>query len=431
MERFVLQKLIEWKSRADRKPLILNGARQVGKTWILRDFARREYAKEAYISCRKNELAREIFTKDFDAQRILMSLRALTSVDITPGDTLIILDEVQDIPEAIEALKYLYEQAPEYHIAVAGSLLGISLHQGVSYPVGKVDTLNMYPMDFCEFLLAKGEDQLYKLLESKDYAVINTLHERFTSLLREYYYVGGMPEVVLKYVQTGALQEVRRLQLEILKGYDMDFSKHAPSAQVPRLRMVWNSVPSQLFKENKKFIYVTLRSGARAGDFEMAIEWLIDSGLLYKVSRCTTMELPLQIHEDLKAFKIYMHDIGLLGAMADTDAKHVLIGDNVFSVYKGGMTELYVLQQMKANGISPIFYHSADNSRLEIDLVIKHDGAVLPIEVKAGVNVQANSLSRLLQENPAMQAVRFSMRPYIEQGQLTNIPLYAVCNLAK
>jgi hypothetical protein len=240
-----------------------------------------------------------------------------------------------------------------------------------------------------------------------------------------------MPEVVLKYVQTGALQEVRRLQLEILKGYDMDFSKHAPSAQVPRLRMVWNSVPSQLFKENKKFIYGTLRSGARAGDFEMAIEWLIDSGLLYKVSRCTTMELPLQIHEDLKAFKIYMHDIGLLGAMADTDAKHVLIGDNVFSVYKGGMTELYVLQQMKANGISPIFYHSADNSRLEIDFVIKHDGAVLPIEVKAGVNVQANSLSRLLQENPAMQAVRFSMRPYIEQGQLTNIPLYAVCNLAK
>jgi hypothetical protein len=431
MERFVLQKLIEWKSRADRKPLILNGARQVGKTWILRDFARREYAKEAYISCRKNELAREIFTKDFDAQRILMSLRALTSVDITPGDTLIILDEVQDIPEAIEALKYLYEQAPEYHIAVAGSLLGISLHQGVSYPVGKVDTLNMYPMDFCEFLLAKGEDQLYKLLVSKDYAVINTLHERFTGLLREYYYVGGMPEVVLKYVQTGALQEVRRLQLEILKGYDMDFSKHAPSAQVPRLRMVWNSVPSQLFKENKKFIYGTLRSGARAGDFEMAIEWLIDSGLLYKVSRCTTMELPLQIHEDLKAFKIYMHDIGLLGAMADTDAKHVLIGNNVFSVYKGGMTELYVLQQMKANGISPIFYHSADNSRLEIDFVIKHDGAVLPIEVKAGVNVQANSLSRLLQENPAMQAVRFSMRPYIEQGQLTNIPLYAVCNLAK
>lgn len=373
MKRFVLQQLIEWKNREDRKPLILNGARQVGKTWLLHEFAKLEYKKEAYVVCRKNNLARQLFSQDFNVDRILRGLRAMTSVDITPGDTLIILDEIQDIPEALESLKYFKEEVPEYHIAVAGSLLGISLHQDVSYPVGKVNVINIFPMNFEEFLVAKGEEEACKLLMSGDFETISLLHDKYTDLLRQYYYVGGMPEVVLKYVETDSLLEVRRIQSEILQGYDLDFSKHAPKEQVPRVRMVWNSIPSQLFKENKKFIYGALRKGARANDFEMAIQWLVNAGLLYKVPRCTKPELPLDIYEDLSAFKLYMVDLGLMGAMVKTDPAQVLIKNDIFKEYKGGMTEQYVLQQMKSKGVSPIYYHNTDNSRLELDFVIQRN----------------------------------------------------------
>ena len=424
MERTVLQQLISWKNSDDRKPLILNGARQVGKTWVLREFAKREYKKEAYVICRKNEYARSIFTKDFDVERILRGLRAITSVDITPDDTLIILDEVQDIPEAIEALKYFCEQAPQYHIAVAGSLLGISLHANVSYPVGKVDEINIYPMSFEEFLLAKGEKEIYKSVVAKDYATTNMVHEKLVELLRQYYYVGGMPEAVQKYIDTGALQAVRRIQNRILSGYDIDFSKHAPADQVQRIRMVWRSIPSQLFKENKKFIYGTLRKGARAKDFELAIEWLVNSGLVYKVARCNKLSLPLAIYEDLSAFKLYFLDLGLLGAMVDTEASQILVSNNAFAEYKGGMTEQYVLQQYISHGVSPIYYHKTDDSRLEIDFVVQHSSHILPVEVKAEANVRANSLTMLLANNPDMQAIRYSMLPYKEQGQLTCIPLY-------
>ena len=305
MERLVLQQLRVWKDRTDRKPLIVNGARQVGKTWALREFARREYKKEAYVVCRKNELVAQIFRNDFDTKRILLALSAVAHVDITPGDTLVILDEVQEIPEAIEALKYFCEEAPEYHIAVAGSQLGISLHRDVSYPVGKVNEIDVFPMSYGEFLLAKGEVQAYRLLEERNFEVTNLLHEKYVDLLRQYYYVGGMPEAVKTYVESGALQEVRRVQLEILKGYERDFSKHAPKEQVERIRMVWRSIPSQLFKVNKKFIYGAIRQGARAKEFELAIEWLADSGLLYKVQRCTKPALPLNVYEDVSAFKLY------------------------------------------------------------------------------------------------------------------------------
>ena len=426
MERIAIQRLIEWKNRTDRKPLVLNGARQVGKTWLLREFAKREYKKEAYVVCRKNEMARQIFTLDFDVNRILRALRAMTSVDITPDDTLIILDEVQDIPEALEALKYFCEEAPEYHIAVAGSLLGISLHENVSYPVGKVNELNIYPMSFEEFLLAKGENEACKLLESRDFETINLLHEKYVDLLRQYYYVGGMPEVVKKYVETEALQEVRRIQHEILRGYDLDFSKHAPREQVPRIRMVWKSIPSQLFKDNKKFIYGALRKGARANDFEIAIQWLVDAGLLYKVPRCTKLALPLDVYEDLSAFKLFMVDIGLLGAMVNVEPSQILINNSIFVEYKGGMTEQYVLQQMKSHAIGSIYYHKTDDSRLELDFVIQRNARLLPIEVKAEGNVRANSLTALLKATPELSAERFSMLPYKEQGQLTNVPLYAV-----
>lgn len=412
MKRFVLQQLIEWKNREDRKPLILNGARQVGKTWLLHEFAKLEYKKEAYVVCRKNNLARQLFSQDFNVDRILRGLRAMTSVDITPGDTLIILDEIQDIPEALESLKYFKEEVPEYHIAVAGSLLGISLHQDVSYPVGKVNVINIFPMNFEEFLVAKGEEEACKLLMSGDFETISLLHDKYTDLLRQYYYVGGMPEVVLKYVETDSLLEVRRIQSEILQGYDLDFSKHAPKEQVPRVRMVWNSIPSQLFKENKKFIYGALRKGARANDFEMAIQWLVNAGLLYKVPRCTKPELPLDIYEDLSAFKLYMVDLGLMGAMVKTDPAQVLIKNDIFKEYKGGMTEQYVLQQMKSKGVSPIYYHNTDNSRLELDFVIQRNAQMVPIEVKAEGNVRANSLTALLGKRPELHAERFSMLPY-------------------
>lgn len=426
MERHVLQQLKEWKERKDRKPLIVNGARQVGKTWALREFAKREYAKEAYIICRKNELVEQVFKQDFNVERILLSLSAIIHVDITPGDTLIILDEVQEIPEAIEALKYFCENAPEYHIAVAGSLLGISLHHNVSYPVGKVNEIDMYPMSYGEFLLAKGEKQCYKLLEEKNFEITNLLHEKYVDLLRQYYYVGGMPEAVKEYVESGALKEVRRIQKEILKGYERDFSKHSPKEQIERIKMVWRSIPSQLFKDNKKFIYGALRQGARAKDFEIAIEWLVDSGLLYKVSRCTKPALPLDIYEDFSVFKLYLLDIGLLGAMVNVDPAQILINNQIFSEYKGGMTEEYVLQEMKSRNISPIYYHNTDDSRLELDFVIQYNGKLLPIEVKAEGNVRANSLMSLLKANPDLQAVRLSMLPYKQQEQLFCVPLYVI-----
>lgn len=426
MERIGLQQLTEWKNKRDRKPLILNGARQVGKTWLLREFARREYKKEAYVVCRKNELAKQIFTQDFDVNRILRALRALTGVDITPNDTLIILDEVQDIPEAIEALKYFCEEIPEYHIAVAGSLLGISLHEGISYPVGKVNEINIYPMNFDEFLMAKGESEACKLLSSRDFNTISLLNDKFIDLLRQYYYVGGMPEAVKKYVETGALQEVRKIQNEILHGYEMDFSKHAPKDQAQRIRMVWNSIPSQLFKENKKFIYGALRHGARAKDFEMAIQWLVSAGLLYKVSRCTKIALPLDIYEDFSAFKLYTTDVGLLGAMVQTTPVQVLVKNDIFTEYKGGMTEQFVLQQMKSKNISPIYYYKSDDSRLEIDFIIQSEGQILPIEVKAEHNIKANSLTTLLKARSELKAVRYSMLPYKEQDHLTCLPLYIV-----
>ncbi len=429
MERLVLQQFAEWKGRKDRKPLIVNGARQVGKTWALREFARREYRKEAYVVCRKNDLVEQIFKKDFDVKRILLALSAVTHVDITPGDTLIILDEVQEIPEAIEALKYFCEDALEYHIAVAGSLLGISLHQNVSFPVGKVNEINIYPMSYGEFLLAKGEEQAYKLLEGNNFDVTNLLHEKYVDLLRQYYYVGGMPEAVREYVENGELKEVRRIQQEILNGYERDFSKHAPAEQTNRIRMVWKSIPSQLFKENKKFIYGALRQGARAKEFELAIEWLIDSGVLCKVPRCTKPALPLNVYEDFSAFKLYLLDVGLLGAMVNTDPANVLINNQVFSEYKGGMTEEYVLQELKSHGVAPICYHNSANSRLEIDFLIQRNGNLLPIEVKAEGNVRANSLATLLRSTPELNAVRFSMLPYKQQEQLLCVPLYAVLSV--
>lgn len=426
MKRLVYQQLLDWKKSPTRKPLVLNGARQVGKTWLLKAFAQQEYAKMAYVICRKNPVVKEIFSIDFNIDRILRALRAMTGVDISPGDTLIILDEIQDVPEALEALKYFREEAPDYHIAVAGSLLGLSMHAGTSYPVGQVNTIDVYPMNFEEFLLAKGENQMQQLLASRDFLSINLLHQKYTDLLRQYFFVGGMPEAVLEYVSTDALQSVRSIQKEILKGYDMDFSKHAPADQVARIRMVWQIIPAQLFRENKKFLFGAVVKGARAKDFEIAIQWLCDAGLAYRVQRVSKPELPLKVYVEMNAFKLYLSDIGLLGAMADVQPSQILVNNDIFKEYKGGMTEQYVLQQMKSHEIESIYYHTTDASRLEIDFLIQRDAQLLPIEVKAEGNVRSNSLTTLLRSTPQLHAERYSMLPYIEQEQLTNVPLYAV-----
>lgn len=424
MERLVFQNLIEWKNKTNRKPLVLNGGRQVGKTWLLREFAKREYKKEAYVMCRKNEFVKQIFAADFNTDRILRQLSALSKVDITPEDTLIVLDEIQDVPEAIEALKFFQEELPAYHIAVAGSLLGLSLHNNVSYPVGKVNEIHVYPMNFKEFLLALGETECYKIVEEQDTISSNILHDKFVDLLRQYYYVGGMPEAVREYATTKSLNSVREIQKEILNGYEKDFSKHAPEEQVPRIRMVWRSIPSQLTKENKKFIYGVLKKGARATEFEIAIQWLVDAGLVYKVSNVNKIALPLAIYEDLSCFKLYLLDVGLMGAMANVDASQILINNSIFSEYKGGMTEQYVMQQLIP--IHSLYYYKTNDSRLEIDFLIQKEGRLLPIEVKAEGNVRATSLSIFLKQNPGIDALRYSMLQYKEQEQLTNMPLYLV-----
>ena len=425
MKRKIYQELLSWKNGNPHKPLILNGVRQCGKTFILKEFGKNEFENFAYISCDRNDALKIIFEGGFNVPKIIRGISALTGTDIVPGKTLIFLDEIQAFPKALESLKYFCEDAPEYHIVVAGSLLGITLHSGISFPVGKVCTMQLYPMDFEEFLMAMGEQQLLNIMLDHDFELMNSLHEKCKDLLRLYYYVGGMPDVVKSYIENGQLNLVRKLQNEILDNYSNDFSKHAPQSEVPRINMVWQSVLGQLSKENKKFIYGVLKKGGRAKEFEIAIQWLVDAGLVHKVNKCSKAELPLKFYEDFSAFKLYLSDCGLMGAMAETESKNVLLGDSVFTEYKGAFTEQYVLQQMVAAGIRNIYYYSAENSRMEMDFLIQHQGELLPIEVKGGTSIKATSLHNYLMLHKELHAIRFSMLPYKEQDNLTNIPLYA------
>ena len=426
MKRKIYSKLIEWKKSPSHKPLILNGVRQCGKTYIMKEFGKNEFQTFAYVNCDRNENLHQIFEGGFNISKIIRGISALSGVDIIPGKTLIFLDEVQSFPLVLESLKYFCEDAPDYHVAVAGSLLGIALHSGVSFPVGKVQTMKLYPMDFEEFLMAKGEQQLLRIMHDHDFDLLTALHEKCKDLLRQYYYVGGMPEVVKSYIDNGQLKPVRAIQNEILSNYAGDFSKHAPYQEVPRISMVWQSILGQLSRENKKFIYGALKKGGRAKEFEVAIQWLVDAGLVYKVNKCTKPQLPLKFYEDFAAFKLYLCDCGLMGAMADKAAKDVLIGDSVFTEYKGAFTEQYVLQQILSSGISDIYYYSADDSRMEMDFLMQREGALLPVEVKGGTSIKSTPLHNYLMEHPGIQAIRYSMLPYKKQDFLTNIPLYAV-----
>lgn len=425
MERSIYSSLKKWKDSPTRKPLILQGARQVGKTYILKEFGAREYSEVVYINCDDNNDMQNMFV-DYDIDRIIRSMSAISGISIKPSTTLLILDEIQEVERGLASLKYFCEKAPEYHVAVAGSLLGITLHEGTSFPVGKVDMLYMYPMDFEEFLLAMGKEQLVEMLRSNSWAALTPLRGMLTELLRQYYFVGGMPEAVKAYVGRGDVWEVRSIHSKIIDAYRNDMSKHVPKQQVQRINMVWNSIPSQLARDNKKFIYGALRKGARANDFEIAIQWLVDSGLVHKVHRISKPVVPLKFYEDMASFKLFLLDCGLLGALSETPPEQILIGDNVFEEYKGAFTENYVLQQLKSLPRTFIYYYSNDNSTLEIDFVVQHEAHVIPIEVKAEENLRAKSLRQFVTDNAGLHGVRFSMSDYREQDWLTNVPLWAV-----
>lgn len=391
----------------------------------MKEFGAHEYSEVVYINCDDNNDMQNMFV-DYDVDRIIRSLSAISGVSIKPSTTLLILDEIQEVERGLASLKYFCEKAPEYHVAVAGSLLGITLHEGTSFPVGKVDMLYMYPMDFEEFLLAMGKEQLVELLRSNSWTALTPLRGMLTELLRQYYFVGGMPEAVKAYVERGDIWEVRSIHSKIIDAYRNDMSKHAPKQQVQRINMVWNSIPSQLARDNKKFIYGALRKGARANDFEIAIQWLVDSGLVHKVHRISKPVVPLKFYEDMSSFKLFLLDCGLLGALSETPPEQILIGDNVFEEYKGAFTENYVLQQLKSLPRTFVYYYSNDNSTLEIDFVVQHDTYIIPIEVKAEENLRAKSLRQFVTDNPGLHGVRFSMSDYREQDWLTNVPLWAV-----
>ncbi len=425
MERNLFIKLEQWKNKKKRKPLIIQGARQVGKTWIMKEFGARYYKDTVYINFDNNETMKKVFEIDFDIARIISSIKIEYGKRFDPEDTLIIFDEIQEAPKALASLKYFCENAPQYAIMAAGSLLGVALHQGTSFPVGKVDFMHLYPLNFYEFVCAMGENQLAQLLESGDYEMMNAFSTKYTELLKKYYYIGGMPEVVQTFIDTDDYYEVRDVQKNLLKYYEEDFSKHAPKDVVPRIMMVWNSIPSQLAKENRKFIYGCMREGARAKDFELAIQWLEDAGLIIRSYRITKPDIPLIAYMEMNSFKMFTLDVGLLGAKADIHAKVLLDGCRIFEEFKGALTEQFVAQQLKASD-RELYYYSTENSSGEIDFVIQQEMHCVPIEVKAEENLRARSLRAFCDKYKPEIAIRSSMSNYREQDWMVNVPLYVL-----
>ena len=425
MERLLMDDLVIWKNKKRRKPLIIHGARQVGKTWIMKEFGSRYFEQTIYISFDNNERMKNVFDMDYDTGRIISAIKIEAGETFTAKNTLLIFDEIQEVPRALTSLKYFYENAPEYCIIAAGSLLGMALHEGTSFPVGKVDFLNLHPMNFREFLMAGGENQLADLLVRQDYGLINSFSARFADLLRKYYYVGGMPEAVKCYFEEGDVFAVREIQKELLRYYENDFSKHAPKEQIPRIRMVWNSIPAQLGKENRKFIYGIVREGARAKDFELAIQWLSDYGMIMKSYRITKPGMPLIAYMEQNVFKMFMLDVGLLAAKANLSAKILLEGNQIFEEFKGALTEQFVAQQLHSQNME-LYYYSTENSTGEIDFVIQKEQYCIPLEVKAEENLRARSLRAYCAKYRPEIAIRSSMSNYREQDWMVNVPLYAL-----
>lgn len=428
MQRKLMDRLVEWKGNERRKPLIVNGARQVGKTWILKEFGRLHFESVAYVSLDKDERARRFFEPDLDPRRIVSSLSLHLDMDIDPGRTLVVLDEIQSCPAAITSLKYFCEDAREYHVAAAGSLLGISATHGTGFPVGKVNSVNLFPLSFTEFLGAMGNGRYAELIERVDHAMMDTFSDKLKELLRTYYIVGGMPEAVNAYIDTADVRDARRVQDQILADYMSDFAKHVPANLLARTMLAWDSVPKHLSKENKKFVFGQVRKGARAADFEESLRWLEQAGLIVKVPRVSKPGMPLKAYRDQNAFKVFMLDIGLLGAMSGLSPAAMVDGSSIFTEFKGALTEQYVCQQLVSDcGLVP-FYWSAENSSGEIDFLVQTESGVYPIEVKAEENLRAKSLRAFNERYEGMSPRRFSMSGFRNQGWMRNIPLYAIGN---
>ena len=423
MKREVYSQLVNWKNDINKKPLVLRGARQVGKTWLLKEFGANEYRETIYINFEDNMALKNVFIQDFDIKRILLALQIETGIKADAHNCLIVFDEIQEAPKGITSLKYFYEKAPEYHVIAAGSYLGISLHKTNSFPVGKVSFIDLSPLSFPEFLLAKDQGVLLELIRDREWSLISQFKQKYIGLLKEYYFVGGMPEVVKSFIEDYDFDKARKIQSDIINSYEQDFSKHAPPNIIPRIRMVWNSIPSQLAKENKKFIFGMLKKGARSKDFELALEWLIDSGLLHKVNRIKKPSMPLKAYEDLSAFKIFLNDCGLLSALVQLPSKTLLDGNKLFQEFKGALTEQYVHQQLI--NYNP-YYWSAENSSGEIDFLLQIKESIIPIEVKSEENLKAKSLRAFTKKHKSEIAIRTSMSDYREEDWLINIPLYAL-----
>jgi predicted AAA+ superfamily ATPase len=425
MQRELLQILIKWKEKGDRKPLIIRGARQVGKTWLMKEFGKTYYNNIAYVNFETALSLHHIFESGFEVEKLIMALKIETGADIIPGETLIILDEIQECEAAITSLKYFQENANQYHIVAAGSLLGVASNKKRSFPVGKVDFLDLHPLSFSEFLLAVNEPQLLNLLQKKDWGLITAFKSKYIDLLKHYYYVGGMPEVVLTYINEKDFKRVREKQLNILTSYEQDFSKHAPNEIVPRIRLVWQSIPSQLAKENRKFTYGNLKKGARAREFELAIEWLTNAGIVHKVNRCNKPGMPLIAYTVLSDFKLFILDVGLLAAMGNLDIHTLISEQSLFEEFKGALTEQYVLQQLRSIDQLPIYYWSAEKATAEIDFLIQYQNRIIPIEVKAAENLKAKSLKSYHQKFSPEMSIRTSLSDYRKEDWLVNLPLYA------
>jgi predicted AAA+ superfamily ATPase len=451
MYRYKINELEKWKVSGNRKPLIILGARQVGKTWLIQEFGNREYKQTVYINFEKMKVVQNLFEEDFDVQRILSVLSIFARTAINPDDTLIVFDEIQAAVGGLTALKYFYEDTPQYHIIAAGSLLGMfvqgerrpsllksaepqpnidrrsmSLHQNTSFPVGKVDFLYLKPLSFLEFLGALDEERLVDLLKNPDWKIVNVLKERLVNYLRYYLFLGGMPEVVSHFIEHRDFRSARLLQRKILTSYQNDFSKHAPKEIVPRINMVWKSIPSQLSKENKKFIYGVIKEGARAKEFELAIQWLLDCGLLHQCFRISKPDMPLSAYQDLSAFKLYHNDVGLLGAMAKLPLKTILDGNTIFTEFKGALTENFVIQQLLLNEDNDIYYWTNENSTAEVDFVVQNEEEIIPIEVKSGTNVKSVSFKFFCEKYKPVKAIRTSLADYKQEEWMTNLPLYAI-----
>ena len=426
MRRAISDTLLEWKSRPGRHPLVLCGARQVGKTYALKEFGTANYAQVAYIDLMSDE-AKRVFGGGYDAARSLEHISLSCGVRVEKGSTLVIIDEIQEVPEALSLMKAFAEQTPEQDIVAAGSYLGVSLHAGKSFPVGKVELVDMYPMSFREFLWAMGEEQLADLLDTRDFERCSLFSDRLERLLRQYYYVGGMPEAVASFVGGNSdYTAARRVQNGLLLAYDHDFSKHiSDERELERTRLAFASIPAHLGRENHKFVFGHIARGARARDYETSIQWIVDSGLAHRVYRADKPGEPLKFYRDPSAFKLYLHDVGLLGAAMEVDARDVLLSNKALEEYKGAMTEQYVCQELVAAGISPYYWTASSGGTAELDFLFSKDGAIIPLEVKAEENLQAKSL-RLFCSTYGLHGYRTSMSGWREQDWMTNVPLWAV-----